>query len=57
MGAGLILSENLDKSIEGIPVTVEGRIVSLPSHSNTSTQFELEMEHLTSEKGVKLKPL
>jgi len=49
--ADLILSENLDKQLEGMPLITEGRVVSLPVNRGTLVRFDFKIDSMTDAKG------
>ena len=53
--ADIILSEGLDRMIEGDTVIVTGQVVSLPEILDSGIRFEFQINEMKSQDGVVLK--
>ena len=49
--ADVILSENMDEQIEGVPLTASGRVISLPVNRGTQIRFDFQVDSLTGAGG------
>lgn len=49
--ADAILSENLDKQIEGVQLITEGRVISLPVNRGTHIRFDFHVDRISDTRG------